>query len=96
MNGVPRIDSVKPGAALPGGEIALAGSGFGARNHTRPQVQFGTSDAVVMLASENRLIARVPENASEGGADAGEDDQPANGCDRTRHNAAGVHRYVEE
>jgi hypothetical protein len=38
----------------------------------------------------------MPENPSEGGADAGEDDQPANGCDRTRHNPAGIHRYVEE
>jgi sugar lactone lactonase YvrE len=57
---------VKPGAALPGGEIALVGSGFGARNHTRPQVQFGTSDAIVMLASENRLIASVPEGATGG------------------------------
>ncbi len=66
MNGVPKIESVKPGAALPGGEIALVGSGFGARNHTRPQVQFGTSDAVVMLASENRLIASVPEGATGG------------------------------
>jgi sugar lactone lactonase YvrE len=66
MNGVPRIERVKPGAALPGGEVALEGSGFGARNHTRPQVQFGTFDAVVMLASENRLIATVPEGATGG------------------------------
>ena len=57
---------MKPAAALPGGEIALIGSGFGARNHTRPQVQFGVSDAVVMLASENRLIASVPEGATGG------------------------------
>src|SRR5271156_1695051 len=66
MNGVPRIESVKPGAALPGGEVALAGSGFGPRNHTQPQVQFGTSEAIVMLASENRLIASVPEGATGG------------------------------
>src|SRR5271156_5800381 len=66
MNGIPRIESVKPAAALPGGEIALLGSGFGARNHTRPQVQFGASEAIVMLASENRLIASVPEGATGG------------------------------
>jgi len=66
MNGVPKIESVKPGAALPGGEIMLTGSGFGSRNHTRAQVQFGTTDATVMLASENRLIASVPEGASGG------------------------------
>ncbi len=66
MNGAPRIESVKPGAALPGGEIAIQGSGFGSRNHTRAQVQFGTTDANVMLAAENRLIAAVPEGASGG------------------------------
>jgi sugar lactone lactonase YvrE len=66
MNGVPKIESVKPAAALPGGEVALVGSGFGARNHTRAQVQFGLTDATVMLASENRLIASVPEGASGG------------------------------
>ena len=32
MNGVPRIESVKPAAALPGGEVALIGSGFGGLN----------------------------------------------------------------
>jgi sugar lactone lactonase YvrE len=65
-NGVPRIESVKPAAALPGGEIALTGSGFGGRNHARAQVQFGATDATVMLASENRLIASVPEGAAGG------------------------------
>ena len=59
MNGVPKIETVKPAAALPGGEVAITGSGFGSRNHTRAQVQFGSSDATVMLASENRLIASV-------------------------------------
>jgi sugar lactone lactonase YvrE len=66
MNGVPRIESVKPGAALPGGEVALLGSGFGSRNHTRAEVQFGATDAIVVLASENRLIACVPEGATGG------------------------------
>jgi len=57
---------VKPGAALPGGEIAIRGSGFASRNHTRPQVQFGTSEANVMMAAENLLIACVPEGAAGG------------------------------
>jgi sugar lactone lactonase YvrE len=66
MNGAPKIETVKPAAALPGGEVAITGSGFGSRNHTRAQVQFGSSDATVMLASENRLIASVPEGAAGG------------------------------
>ncbi len=66
MNGPPRIESVKPGAALPGGEISIRGTGFGVRNHARPQVEFGTSDANVMMAAENLLVACVPEGASGG------------------------------
>jgi len=65
-NGAPRIESVKPAAALPGGEIAIRGTGFAVRNHTRPQVQFGNADANVMLAADNFLVACVPEGASGG------------------------------
>jgi sugar lactone lactonase YvrE len=66
MNGSPRIESVKPGAALPGGEILIKGSGFSARNHTRAQVQFGTSEASLIMAADNLLIARVPDGAAGG------------------------------
>jgi DNA-binding beta-propeller fold protein YncE len=66
MNGVPRIERVKPGAALPGGEVSIHGAGFNARNHTRPQVQFGTCDATVMMAADDHLIAAVPEGATGG------------------------------
>ncbi|MGB0035352.1 MAG: IPT/TIG domain-containing protein [Candidatus Acidiferrales bacterium] len=65
-NGTPRIESVKPGAALPGGEVSIKGSGFGVRNHTRPQVQFGPVQGSLVLAAENQLIARVPEGAAGG------------------------------
>jgi len=58
---------VKPAAALPGGEVAIAGSGFGVRNHTRPQVQFGAAEGSLVMAADDLLIARVPEGA-EGGA----------------------------
>jgi sugar lactone lactonase YvrE len=67
MNTTPRIESVKPAAALPGGEIKIQGSGFAALgNHTRPQVQFGTVEGSVMVAAENFLIAVVPEGAAGG------------------------------
>jgi sugar lactone lactonase YvrE len=65
-NSAPRIESVKPGAALPGGEVSIKGSGFGVRNHTRPQVQFGTAEGSLVMAAENLLIARVPEGAAGG------------------------------
>ena len=66
MNGAPRIESVRPAAALPGGEVAIRGTGFSVRNHIRPHVQFGSADANVMLAAEDLLVAAVPEGASGG------------------------------
>jgi len=65
-NGIPRIDRVVPAAAIPGGEIVIHGSGFASRAHPRPVVRFGEVEAGLTLASETRLIARVPEGASGG------------------------------
>jgi hypothetical protein len=62
-NGIPHIERIAPAAAIPGGEIAIFGSGFTSRHGHRPQVRFGEADAALSLASANRLIARVPENA---------------------------------
>jgi sugar lactone lactonase YvrE len=65
-NGIPRIDRVAPSAAIPGGEIVIYGSGFASRAHPRPVVRFGEMEAGLALASENRLIARVPEGTTGG------------------------------
>jgi hypothetical protein len=65
-NGVPHIDRIAPMAAIPGGEITIYGSGFTSRHGARPVVRFGDAEAPLSLASGNRLIARVPENASGG------------------------------
>lgn len=65
-NSIPRIESVKPGAALPGGEISIRGSGFGVNNHLRPLVQFGPADGSLVIAGDDFLVARVPEGASGG------------------------------
>jgi sugar lactone lactonase YvrE len=65
-NGIPRIDRVAPAAAIPGGEVVIYGSGFASLAHPRPVVLFGEVEAGLALASEHRLIARVPEGASGG------------------------------
>jgi len=65
-NGIPKIERVQPGAAIPGGEIAIHGAGFASVNHTRPEVHFGMAAGAVLLASENILVARVPEDADGG------------------------------
>lgn len=78
-NGIPRIERIAPAAAIPGGEIALHGSGFASRAHPRPVVRFGEVEGSLALASEHRLIARVPEGASGGivrVSSAGNDSQP--------------------
>jgi len=65
-NGIPHIDRVAPAAAIPGGEMTLYGRGFVSRGHTRPIVHFGDAEAGIALASENRVVARVPEGANGG------------------------------
>jgi len=62
----PRIESVTPGAAIPGGEVVIRGSGFEQRNGARPRVRFGDTDGAVVVGSESCLVARVPEGAAGG------------------------------
>ena len=63
-NSIPRIERITPGAAIPGGELTIVGSGFSSRNYARPVVRFGETEASVLLATDNRLVARVPDGAS--------------------------------
>jgi sugar lactone lactonase YvrE len=65
-NGVPHIERVAPAAAIPGGEMTIHGRGFVTRAQARPVVRFGEVEASLALASENRLVARVPEGAGGG------------------------------
>src|SRR5882724_10561923 len=65
-NGIPHIERVAPAAAIPGGEMTILGHGFVSRVQARPVVRFGEAEASVALASENRLVARVPEGANGG------------------------------
>jgi sugar lactone lactonase YvrE len=62
----PRVESITPSAAIPGGEIAIQGKGFAVNNNARPRVMFGDTEASVVVAAESYLVARVPEGA--GGA----------------------------
>src|SRR6266571_5457691 len=78
-NGNPHIERLAPAAAIPGGEIAILGSGFVSRAQARPVVRFGEAEASLALASESRLIARVPEGANGGMvrvATAGRSEEP--------------------
>ena len=51
-NSTPRVERITPAAAIPGGEIAILGSGFAASNNARPRVIFGDVEASVLIAGE--------------------------------------------
>ena len=78
-NCTPRIESVTPGAAIPGGDVVIRGSGFESRNNTRPRVRFGEAEGSVLICAENFMVARVPEGAAGGTvrvATSGAESQP--------------------
>src|ERR1700676_527464 len=65
-NGIPRIDRILPGAAIPGGDVTIYGSGFVPRPNSRPRVRFGDTEASLLISGQNHLIARVPDGAVGG------------------------------
>ena len=65
-NGIPRIDRILPGAAIPGGDVTIYGSGFVPRPNTRPRVRFGETEASLLISAQNYVIARVPDGAVGG------------------------------
>src|SRR5260370_13749146 len=78
-NGITHIERVAAAAAFAGGAMTLHGRGLGSGAQPRPVVRFGEAEASIALASENRLVARVPEGASGGVvrvATAGQESQP--------------------
>src|SRR5215472_4466292 len=64
--GKPRIENVSPRAAIPGGEVAIEGSGFTENGRSRPTVRFGDRAGSLMVSSPNRLLVRVPEGVTSG------------------------------
>jgi sugar lactone lactonase YvrE len=65
-NGDPHIEAVSPGAALPGGEVRISGSGLRPQELRRPRVRFGETEAAIVISADDFLIARVPQGASSG------------------------------
>lgn len=65
-NGTPRIERIAPSAAIPGGEIALIGSGFSSRGAMKPVVRFGEAEGGLSLVSANRVVAQVPGDSVDG------------------------------
>jgi len=66
INGLPRIDSVTPPAAIPGGEVVIHGRGFAAASAVRPHVRFGENEGELLFHADSYVIARVPESGGDG------------------------------
>jgi sugar lactone lactonase YvrE len=62
-----RIESVRPPAALPGGDVKIEYEGPATEASRHPEVRFGEFDAQVVIASSRTIVARVPEQSSETG-----------------------------
>jgi hypothetical protein len=62
----PRIDSVLPDAALPGGEIEVLGTNLGPVSSRRPVAMVGDLAAPVLMSRSKRMVLRVPEESQSG------------------------------
>lgn len=62
----PRIESVEPDAALPGGEIEVLGTNLGAVAFRRPVAMLGDLAAPVLMSRDRRMVLRVPQEAASG------------------------------
>src|SRR6185312_12857505 len=62
----PRIDSVEPNAALPGGEIEVIGANLGPIAFRRPVAMLGDLAASVLMRRSRRMVLRVPQEATSG------------------------------
>jgi sugar lactone lactonase YvrE len=61
------IKRVLPQAALPGGEVMIEYGGSELHGDRQPQVRFGDYAAQVTIASDEVIVAKVPESSSETG-----------------------------
>jgi len=62
----PRIDDLFPAAALPLGEVEIAGAHIGPHSFGPPVVVIGTHSAHVLMSRPGRVAFRVPEQATTG------------------------------
>ena len=59
------IKNVVPKAALPGGEVVIEYAGHELVGTARPEVRFGDFNAQITMASNDHIIAKVPESSAE-------------------------------
>jgi sugar lactone lactonase YvrE len=62
----PQISSVKPSAAIAGGEFVVQGSRFRANGEEPPRARFGEVEAPLIVGGNDFMVVRVPEGATVG------------------------------
>ena len=62
----PQISSVRPLAAIAGGEFVVQGARFRANGEQRSRVRFGEVDASLVVGGNDFMVVRVPEGATIG------------------------------
>ncbi len=62
----PLIASVKPPAAISGGEFEIRGEGFAANGDPKPRARFGSVGARLVVGGSRHVVVRVPDEATDG------------------------------
>ncbi len=62
----PKLVSLSPAAAMPGGEVELRGNGLQAANGALPQVSVGDVPVYMALSRAGRAVIRIPDGAISG------------------------------
>ncbi len=78
VNGNPRIESIDPAFALPGGEVRINGSELVPPKSERPVVRFGDVEGSVIVGSKQFIVARVPDGAASGAVIVSADGRQSN------------------
>lgn len=63
---IPRIDDLRPAAAMPGGAVELSGAVLGPEKDGPPKVFVDGFAAHVVMSQSDRLICQAPESATTG------------------------------
>jgi sugar lactone lactonase YvrE len=62
----PRIESIQPAAALPGGEIEVHGANLGPIAYRRPVAMVDDMSAPVVMSRSRRMVLHIPDEARSG------------------------------
>jgi hypothetical protein len=65
-NHAPRIESIQPTAALPGGEIEVHGTNLGPVAYRRPVAMVDDMSAPVVMSRSRRMVLHIPDEARSG------------------------------